>query len=146
VQFFSSDEDEKRQVAVQNEWTSASGSRWEPASLPGVEGVPTPAPPSVDAGDGRQVVGPRRRRRLPLAAVLVTLLGAGAVTAGAAYAQGPGSTPGVPTGASSLQVPGNEGDGRFAHGADGDGDGPHGDHRRGPRTGDEQPLPSGDPS
>jgi hypothetical protein len=146
VQFLSSDEDEKRQAMVQNDGPGPSGSRWEPASPPGVEGVPTSAPPSVDAGDGRQVDGSRRRRRFPLAALLVTLLGAGAVTAGAAYAQGPASTPGVPTGASSSRVAGSEGDGRFAHGADGDGDEPHGDHRRGPRTGDEQPLPSGDPS
>jgi hypothetical protein len=48
---------------VQNDWTSPSGSRWEP-----------PAPPSD------RVVGPepRRRYRRPVVAVLLTAMGAGA--------------------------------------------------------------------
>jgi len=123
---------------VQNEWSSPSGSRWEPAPQQTVEGVQT-LPPPAGGGDGKQVAGPRQRRRRPVAAVLLTLAGAGAVTAGAAYVQGADG----PTVAPTSQVAG-DGSGRHAYGADGEGR--HGDHRGGPRGDGEPPLPSGDPS
>lgn len=129
---------------MQNEGSSPSGSRWEPTSQPEVGGRQAP-PPAADVLGGRQVVEPRRRRWHAVAAVLTTLVGVGAVTAGGAYAQGVGSTPSHPTGAPTSQVAG-DGGGRYARDAAGDAHGPLGDHRRGRRPGDEQRLPSGDPS
>ncbi|WP_344742742.1 hypothetical protein [Microlunatus spumicola] len=69
-----------------------------------------------------------------MVAVLVTLLGAGAVTGSAAYAQRAAS----PTDAPPAQVAsGEEHAGRHGSGEGADGG------NRGPRTGDEQAAPSG---
>jgi hypothetical protein len=128
VQFFSSDEDEKRQVTVQDDWSGTSGSRWEPVPEAGTAGT---------ARDEPEIEPVTRRRRVrPVVAVLVTLLGAGAVTGGAAYAQ----RDATPTGAPASQVAtGDEHAGRHGPGVEG----ADGGHRRGPRTGDEQAAPSG---
>jgi len=74
---------------AQNDWSSPSGSRWEPL-----------APPTAQAVDP----APRRRDRRPVVAVLLTLLGAGAVTTGAAYAQGDGTVAGVPPAPATSHV------------------------------------------
>jgi hypothetical protein len=105
---------------VQNDWSSPSGSRWEPVPQPGstdpslgsppgpVRPVPTVAPAAV----------PRRRHRRPLVAVLLTVLGAGAVTGGAAYVHddGAGASP-TPT-SSHVTGSGDHG-GRRDHGPHG---------------------------
>lgn len=65
--------------------------------------------------------------------MLLTLLGAGTVTAGAVYVQGD-----APTTAPTSQVStDDEHDGRHVQ------DGTGGGHRHGPRSGDDQPAPSG---
>ena len=119
---------------MQDEWSSPSGSRWEPVPGPAARGAAQAV--GVPADAGAPEVRTRRRYRRPVLAVLLTLLGAGTVTAGAAYVQGD-----APAAAPTSQVSADdEHDGR--HVQDGDGGG----HRHGPRSGDDQPLPSGDPS
>lgn len=116
---------------MQNDGTSPSGSRWEPVPGPAAPEAALPAPAPEGAGDA--AARTRRRYRRPVLAVLLTLVGAGTVTAGAAYVQG-----GTPTGAPTSQVAGaDEHDGRHAQ------DGSGGGHRHGPRTDGDQPAPSG---
>jgi hypothetical protein len=120
---------------VQNDGPGPSGSRWEPTPQPlgSMDAHPRRSAPSAPSGPAP--TASRRRHRRPVVAVLLTLLGAGAVTAGAAYTQGDGAPSASPT----SQVAGSgERDGR--HRPDGD----HGDgHRPAQRTTDDQAGPSG---
>lgn len=135
---------------MQNEWSSPSGSRWEPAPSPGIGALiaSDADPATTHAAEAR---GSGRSRRW-LAAGLLTLLGAaGVATAGAAYVQGERGEQATPSGQASSQVAGgDERGGRHARGADGQR--PDGVPGRGPRTGDgtsdgdEPALPSGNPS
>lgn len=118
---------------MQNDWSSPSGSRWEPVPRSGVSPLAAPDAPEPGAGVAR-VPGARRSRRRG-AAVVLTLLGAAGVTAGAAF---------VP---SAHEAPGDERGARHAHGPDGPRPGGFG--VRGPRAGggtgegDEPTSPSG---
>jgi hypothetical protein len=108
---------------VQNDWSSPSGSRWEPVPQPGglspSNGVPSDGVPSDDvAGDPASTAAPRRRARRPVVAVLLAVLGVGAVTAGAACTQGDGAPAPGPASRASSQVSRGTG---------------HGDHHHGPR-------------
>jgi hypothetical protein len=101
----------------QDSWSSPSGSRWEPVPQDVVpSSAPTPAlRTALDVREG--VVEPRRRYRRPALAVLLTLLGVGTVTAGAAYEHSGGSSPAGPV---TSQVAGADHGGRRAHGTGGE--------------------------
>ena len=58
---------------MQNEWSSPSGSRWEPAPQQTVGGVQA----ARRRGRGEAAAGTAAQRRRPVAAVLLTLVGAG---------------------------------------------------------------------
>ena len=85
---------------MQNDWMSPSGSRWEPR---GTAAVPTAGPE------------PRHRYRRPVIAVLLTVLGSGAVTTGAVHAQGdvPGTS--TPSGLRGPVAGGDHHDGSRGH-------------------------------
>jgi hypothetical protein len=105
---------------VQNDWSSPSGSRWEPVPQPGGPASPvSPGTGTVPVVE-RAPKEPRRRHRRPVVAVLLTVLGAGAVTGGAAYAEGDGAGASAPAAPTSSHVAG-DGDhgGRHAHGPHG---------------------------
>ncbi len=118
MQFFSSDIEERQVSTVQNDWWTPSGSRWEPVPEATTATAPEMAPEIVSPLPARTT--PRRAHRRTAAALLLTLLGAGAVSAGAAYAQSDGAAAGRPPGPPSSQVTGDGGHGgRHAHGAPG---------------------------
>jgi hypothetical protein len=108
---------------VQNSWSSPSGSRWEPVPQPDdVAARSVGSAPGAGPATARRAAAsePRRRYRRPVVAVLLTLLGAGAVTGGAAYAQGDGTLAGAPPAPAGSHVArsGDHGD-RDAHGSHG---------------------------
>ena len=92
---------------MQDEWTSPSGSRWEPVAPPAHRAV---------------AAEPRRRSRRPVVAVLLTVLGAGVVTSGATYAHGDAPAVSTPAG-STAEVAGT-----------GHHDGPHRHDQHGTRS------------
>lgn len=116
---------------MQNNWSSPSGSRWEPT--PQADG-PDPSDGSVTdpATEPRAATAGLRRRRRPVAAVLLTLVGFGAATGGAVYLHD-GTAQAGPA-AQSPQVAGGD-----AHRGKPDGEDGDREHRHGPRGGDEQP-------
>jgi hypothetical protein len=86
---------------AQNDWSSPSGSRWEPVPPP--RSVAPAGGSAPAAGRARRVSSdPCPRFRRPLIAVLLTMLGAG--TASAAYAEGDGT--GTPPASASSHVAG----------------------------------------
>lgn len=126
---------------MQDDWSSPSGSRWEPVPQHVPVAQPDAAPAS--AAGGTPSVPAERSRRGRAVAVLLTLLGAGAVATGVAYEHGSSATPTDQPVAQSSQVAGT--DDHPDRGSP-DGDRSHG-HRGGPRTSDGQPVdPSGAPS
>ncbi|MGI3785187.1 MAG: hypothetical protein ACRYG2_30890, partial [Janthinobacterium lividum] len=112
VQFSLSDVAERRVSTMAEQWTSPSGSRWEPATAP----VAPAAPASLATPTAAQAAAaPRRRHRRPVVAVLLTLLGAGAATGGAAYVHSVDTPSGALTGRSGPQVAGSDDHGGRHH-------------------------------